>query len=283
MSKDVHVVFKTLNYLRDAGINLTDSEKLLLIFLAAHQGKFGIFPTIKMLVKEMNSSRSTILRLIKSLSQKQVILIEKDNGRRNLYRLNYIQTSVSIDTGVSVDTGVTPDTPPVSPLTPPIYIEITKEITNTCASDVLQVKKRTAKKPTESSAVFDRFWSAYPKKKDKQEALRIWQRDKLDNMVDEIIDSVEFQKAHDAQWQTLQYIPNPSTFLNRKRWTDEITPIQPEKRSLEPKHMPVYEPQRQRSTMVDLPPVVRTPQSDSIRNEAMASMKRAMGKMMIRK
>lgn len=88
-------------------------------------------------------------------------------------------------------------------------------------------------KEKESSGLdegFATFWSAYPKHKGKADALKAWGK---------IKPSVELQatmaKALEAQKQSEQwrkdcgqYIPMPATWLNGKRWEDEVqTQTQP--------------------------------------------------------
>lgn len=67
---------------------------------------------------------------------------------------------------------------------------------------------------------FSKFWSIYPKKKDKQNAMKAFK--KITVPVDELIAAVEKQK----KWESWtrddgRYIPYPTTWLNGKRWEDE--------------------------------------------------------------
>lgn len=74
---------------------------------------------------------------------------------------------------------------------------------------------------------FDRFWEKYPKKTAKQQALTAWKKLKPDEkMVEDIIGSLERQKKS-VQWtkDNGQYIPYPATWLNGRRWEDELTEV----------------------------------------------------------
>lgn len=70
---------------------------------------------------------------------------------------------------------------------------------------------------------FAKFWSLYPKKVGKPAAMRAWKSAKLNkddiavlmNDVDVRCESDGWTKANG------QYIPNPSTYLNQRRWEDE--------------------------------------------------------------
>lgn len=70
---------------------------------------------------------------------------------------------------------------------------------------------------------FERFWSAYPKKTAKQNALKVWVKLKPDDeLIQHILSSLEQQKRS-VQWtkDNGQYIPYPATWLNGRRWEDE--------------------------------------------------------------
>lgn len=68
---------------------------------------------------------------------------------------------------------------------------------------------------------FDRFWAEYPKKVGKGQAQKAFS--KVSVPVETLIDAVQRQKGS-VQWQKDggQYIPNPSTWLNQKRWEDDL-------------------------------------------------------------
>lgn len=77
---------------------------------------------------------------------------------------------------------------------------------------------------------FEVFWKAYPKKVGKGAAERSWEHIKPDTeKVRQILISVDAQKKS-PQWQKEggQFIPNPATWLNQRRWLDE--PIKNENR-----------------------------------------------------
>ena len=80
------------------------------------------------------------------------------------------------------------------------------------------IRKKEGKK-VRNNKDFEKFWKAYPKKVGKKKV-----QDKFDANnfpIDLIIKNIELQKKSD-QWQNQQYIPNPETYLNQERWTDEV-------------------------------------------------------------
>ena len=73
---------------------------------------------------------------------------------------------------------------------------------------------RGAGKPT-----FDVFWREFPKKVDKQEALDLWKKLKLDE-VPVIMAGLQRWKAS-GQWADVQFCPSPARWLRRRKWEDE--------------------------------------------------------------
>ncbi len=76
-------------------------------------------------------------------------------------------------------------------------------------------------------AGFEEFWLAYPKKKDKQNAIKAWNKLKPDaELVKSIIEALTRAKSsEDWQKDGGQYIPLPSTYINGRRWEDEIREV----------------------------------------------------------
>ena len=85
-------------------------------------------------------------------------------------------------------------------------------------------EKETKKRHT-SSEKFDQFWKSYPKKVGKGFAEKAWEKQKPD--LNLVLKSLEWQKESE-QWKKDggQFIPNPATYLNQRRWEDE--PLSPE-------------------------------------------------------
>lgn len=74
------------------------------------------------------------------------------------------------------------------------------------------------------------FWAAYPRKVAKGTAYRAWAKLKPDpSLLKAILKAIEKQKRTE-QWQRDggQYIPYPATWLNARRWEDEVQEIPPE-------------------------------------------------------
>lgn len=89
--------------------------------------------------------------------------------------------------------------------------------------------KPPAKKAADDFSV---FWLAYPKKQDKQNALKAWKKLNPDAETQrKMILAIQAQRAS-PQWQKDggQFIPMPSTWLNGRRWEDQPTQAPPGRR-----------------------------------------------------
>ena len=94
---------------------------------------------------------------------------------------------------------------------------------------VMRDQRREEKRNTPISPLGDysvgfiSFWKSYPRKIGKQAAWRSWQRQKLESIHDEIIQSVNKHIAS-AEWkkENGEFVPHPTTYLNQARWLDEL-------------------------------------------------------------
>lgn len=75
-----------------------------------------------------------------------------------------------------------------------------------------------------SNEGFDRFWSAYPRKTAKADALRAYNRALRRPGVSESLLVGGLERAK-AAWTDPEFIPHAATWLNGARWEDE--PVQP--------------------------------------------------------
>ena len=82
----------------------------------------------------------------------------------------------------------------------------------------------------ESPATFQIFWTAYPRKQGKGACENWWNKHRPDDIqLGIMLHKIEESKGT-SQWQEDggKYIPMPFTWLNQKRWEDQITiPIDP--------------------------------------------------------
>lgn len=76
-------------------------------------------------------------------------------------------------------------------------------------------------------ALFAKFWKLYPRKQDKAKAQKTWAKLKVtDDLFAVIAKGLVAQAAsHDWLKEGGKYIPMPTTWLNGKRWEDEIISV----------------------------------------------------------
>lgn len=88
-----------------------------------------------------------------------------------------------------------------------------KEIKNLCSSDdELNIEEDS----------FNQFWEAYPRKEAKAAARKAWQKIKQKDY-EQIISDIAMRKNNNWKGKDKQYIPLPASYLNGKRWNDELT------------------------------------------------------------
>jgi len=71
---------------------------------------------------------------------------------------------------------------------------------------------------------FEKFWTAYPKKVSKGQAMSVWKKVNPDGTLTEtIIAGVQRAVLGDSRFRDSQFTPYPATWLNSAGWTDEHT------------------------------------------------------------
>lgn len=76
---------------------------------------------------------------------------------------------------------------------------------------------------------FDTFWACYPKKASKPMAFRAWKKLKPDPaLADEIMTGLQkWSESYDWLKDGGQYIPYPATWLNNRKWEDDVPAARP--------------------------------------------------------
>lgn len=94
----------------------------------------------------------------------------------------------------------------------PINIPISIPVNNKEQDEDLKTKR------------FDSFWSVYPKKTAKQDARKAWDKLKVDNELYTLIMKNLMKQTKSQDWlkENGKYVPYPATWLNGRRWEDEV-------------------------------------------------------------
>ena len=84
------------------------------------------------------------------------------------------------------------------------------------------VKNEKKEPETGIDPEFIQFWTAYPRKLKKADALKAWQRAMRKPPIDYILEQLEKWKAS-GDWtkEGGRYVPHPTTWINGERWNDE--------------------------------------------------------------
>lgn len=83
-----------------------------------------------------------------------------------------------------------------------------------------------AASPSPSEDLFPKFWKLYPNKKGKAAAEKAWKKLKVtDDLFAKIAEGLgRYCSSRDWLKDDGQFIPHPATWLNGKRWEDEVGP-----------------------------------------------------------
>lgn len=80
---------------------------------------------------------------------------------------------------------------------------------------------KSSKSLGQQAARFDEFWSLYPNRKGKADAVKTWKRKNLDAIADKIMADVKARIADDRDWKG-GYVPHGSTYINAEGWQDDV-------------------------------------------------------------
>jgi pyocin large subunit-like protein len=179
-------------------------QQLVLLLLANHtNGHTGqCNPSHKLLAEECRMGLSTLKNHIKGLEEAgflRIVHISKEGvSLPNQYILGGVGQNLA-DGGSNLD----------------------RQVGQNLATK--QEDKPVIKPNKSSSPFFVEFWKAYPRKTNKDFAEKVFAKLKVDDaMLTKMIQAIYVQNKSVWKDKEQQYIPHPSTWLNGKRWEDEI-------------------------------------------------------------
>lgn len=188
---------------------LPATQKLVLLALADHADDRGgnAYPSVSGLAQKCGVDARTIQRSLRTLEAAGLLAVERHATQHfpNTYRVvpgAALRRGDNMPGRQSVASGVT-SVQSRGGTVPPEPSGTIKEPSLSCASE-----------PT-----FAVFWRDYPKHVDKQEALGLWKKIKLDE-VPAIMLGLRRWKGS-GQWDDVQFCPSPARWLRRRKWEDE--------------------------------------------------------------
>ena len=222
--------------LKDTG--LTDSEVVYYVLIIRLSHKEGYcYMSSRELGKLRGKGMRTAQRVVESLKKKGYIKAvvytdERGKSHRKIFPVRYVKSGM----GVKIDIGSydKSDVGGTSNLSP-TYVKsgtqiILKNNTKMNKSANADLRKRASSQQDKTETMFNEFYQAYPKKKDKARAKQAFFKIKnLPDVFPSMMQALEKQKAA-ADWQkdNGQFIPYAAKWLNNERWEDELqTQIQP--------------------------------------------------------
>lgn len=180
-------------------------EKLILIVLAdCHNDNTGqCDPSLQYLMKHALCARSTLVEALDNLEREGFLKRKRgDHKTRTQYKLNLVRLPNQSDNRTSTATELRVVRLPDQPST-------------------ATVPKPVNNQEETSTGSFSDFWTLYPKRQAKVKAEKAWAKLKpADRQA--LLDHLPIRMNHKS-WQDPQFIPLPATFINQRRWEDELT------------------------------------------------------------
>ncbi len=232
--------------------SLSTYERIIIIAIAKYADKNGFcWPTLFDIENISGIPNDHINRYFPSLKQKKILQIKRKwckvkRMTKNFYTVNLNaiiklsidengvievekETCIEIEPTATVASCSNIDKPKQTPVAIGLKVVCAEiEPLATVATEVpieannpVEQKDIVQDKALDTS-LFDDFWASYPRKEKKKEAYKIWVKNKLDKIGNQIIkDLIDRQARHD-RWEDRAYIPLPTTYLNGEQWNDEI-------------------------------------------------------------
>jgi hypothetical protein len=72
---------------------------------------------------------------------------------------------------------------------------------------------------------FEQFWQIYPRHEVKVKARQVFERINPDDDTLKAMLQWIGQAKYSKQWQSPHFIPHPATWLNQRRWEDDVPPL----------------------------------------------------------
>lgn len=181
------------------------------------------------------SSKKTIIETLKKLVEKKYLIKNSkvvNNITFNEYKANIdlINTMCNNYTsGVEITPGVVKKLHQGGVEITPNNINnnIDNNIYISSSNDKGIKEAKKVKKEEQNNELFDKFWEAYPKKRDKQTSRKAFTKLNVDDKLFNKMMASLSQAKNSYDWQKNggQYIPYPSTWLNGRRWEDELATV----------------------------------------------------------
>lgn len=194
----------------------TGRARLVLLAIADHQGEIGAWPSIPTLAKMVNASERSVQRDIQELVELGELQVSVQQApSRGQYKSNLYWVTVGEFSGVTeIDSGVTD-----------LHSGVTESASGVTAGGVLTITKPLLEPVNlydDFDSEFDKFWSAYPRKENKQSARRAMKSALKKTSFYEILAGANRYRLDPNRDPA--YTKHAATWLNNECWNDDPLP-----------------------------------------------------------
>ncbi|MDT7514680.1 helix-turn-helix domain-containing protein [Rhodoferax mekongensis] len=197
------------------------TELLALLALADFADDEGMaFPSVGTLARKCRLQPRRMNYILASLQESGELEIRANKGRlgTNLYRIKLKSEGLHSSAGVHSGAGVhSTASPPCTPVREPLHSSADKPS--------LTIKEPSSSKKSVPD-FFEEFYKAYPRKVSKANAIKAFRAVKVGrNELPKLLADIQ-RRLSCGEWvpthEKMQFIPHPATYLNGRRWEDEV-------------------------------------------------------------
>ena len=167
--------------------------------IASNQQEEKFSVSLAVIAEMTGVSRRTVIRIMKEFENLEIINIKRRKaGNKNLTSIYTLVGGVSESLVSGMKTGK--------------------------LAHNRRIKEESSEECVRTNALFDQFWSTYPKKKSKKAAQKAFVKLAPDeNLFQQMMSALDKQ-CESAEWTNAdgKYIPYAATWLNQARWEDEL-------------------------------------------------------------
>ena len=190
--------------------------RLVLLAIADHQGEIGAWPSITTLAKMVNASERSVQRDIQELVELGELSVSVQQApSRGQYKSNLYWVTVGEQSGVTENaSGVTN-----------LQSGVTESSSGVTAGGVLTITKPLLEPVNlydDFDLEFDKFWSAYPRKENKQSARRAMKSALKKTPFYEILAGANRYRLDPNRDPA--FTKHAATWLNNECWNDDPLP-----------------------------------------------------------
>ena len=204
-------------------LEVSSVEKLVLLALADHarDDGTGAYPSVERLVKKTSLSRRGVQTILRRLEDGSLIV---PTGTVRGGRGSTVEYKITLDAGKGAPGALFTSSKVRTPRPKRAHLTAKKGAPGAPepSGTIKEPSPANYLSPSAPQGGFDAFWKAYPLKQDKARAVRAWRKLKPEEYP-AVLAGIERNRSNE-QWQRDRgrYIPLPSTFLNGRRWEDEL-------------------------------------------------------------